>query len=142
MSVSLSNPTEEGRFHRILVVDDHPDVLESFAALLTLWGQEVRGASSGATALEVAREFRPDIAFIDLGLPDIDGSEVCRRLRAEYGNSLRLYALTGFTQPRYKALALQSGFDVYVQKPVEAAALRNLLGIRESEAASPSSSSS
>jgi DNA-binding response OmpR family regulator len=134
MSAKLSSPTKDScRFHRILVVDDHPDVLESLTTLLTLWGQEVRGAPSGASALEVAREFRPNVAFIDLGLPDIDGSEVCRRLRAEYGKSLRLYALTGFTQAKYRALALESGFDLYVQKPIEALLLRQLLSIPDSE---------
>lgn len=132
MSAQPDSPTED-HLQRILVVDDHPDVLESFTTLLTLWGQEVRGAPSGASALEVAREFRPNIAFIDLGLPDIDGAEVCRRLRAEYGMSVRLYALTGFIQPKYRALALDSGFDLYVQKPVDAPMLRALLGLPRSE---------
>jgi two-component system, sensor histidine kinase len=66
---------------RILLVDDHRDTLEIFSTLLEMWGHEVRPVQRPALALSTALEFLPDVVFLDLGMPEMDGSEVARLLR-------------------------------------------------------------
>src|SRR3954451_21507039 len=75
----------EVRKRRVLVVDDNEDLAVSSSRLLELHGHEVAVAFDGRRALEVARDFRPDVALLDVGLPYIDGYELARRLRGEYG---------------------------------------------------------
>lgn len=113
---------------RILVVDDVPDVRTTLHVLLALWGHEVREAEDGPTALEVARELRPHIVFLDLGLPGMDGSEVARRLRTLSGleDSL-IVALTGFPVSARAAEARAAGCDRYLLKPADPDEIRRLL---------------
>lgn len=113
--------------HRILAVEDDPDVSESFRVLLELIGNDVRTASDGPAALDAAREFHPDVAFIDIDLPGMNGYEVASRLRHEHGRQLKLYALTGFGQPADKERAMSAGFDVHIVKPLDLAFLEKLL---------------
>src|SRR3954465_14149180 len=84
---------------RILVVEDNLDAVHSFALLLHDMGHKVEYAINGWVAIDVARRFRPEFVFLDLGLPGMDGFELCRRIKKEPGlESTRVIALTGYGQ--------------------------------------------
>jgi signal transduction histidine kinase/CheY-like chemotaxis protein len=118
----------EPRARRILVVEDNADARESLVTLLRLAGQEVHEAQNGAEALRIARAVLPDVALIDIGLPDLDGYELARRLKADRATrGVRLLALTGYGGPEDRRRALAAGFDEHVAKPVEAATLERLI---------------
>lgn len=112
----------------MLLVDDNHDAREMLATLLALKGYRVTQAADGLSAVQAALQARPDIALIDIGLPDIDGHEVARRLRlSKHGRELILIALTGFGQFQDQQLARGAGFDLHLIKPVEADALESAL---------------
>ncbi|MFL6711724.1 MAG: response regulator [Sulfurifustis sp.] len=115
------------RRNRVLAVEDDPDVIESFRVLLELIGNEVRAVPDGPSALDAAREFHPNIAFVDVDLPGMNGYEVAERLRREYGRQIRLFALTGFGQPADRERALKAGFDLHLVKPIDLGFLQKLL---------------
>jgi PAS domain S-box-containing protein len=113
---------------RILVVDDNRDAADSLAVLLRLHGQDVRVAYDGPSALAVAAEFRPALALVDIGMPDMDGCEVARLLRVQPGlKEMRLVALTGWGQEEDRRSSAAAGFDQHLVKPVEPDALGALL---------------
>jgi CheY-like chemotaxis protein len=85
---------------RVLVVDDNRDITMSCARLLEYAGHEVRVAFDGLQALEVARVYRPDVALVDVGLPGIDGYELVRRLRDEFGPDVLLIIITAYARER------------------------------------------
>ena len=125
--------------HRILIVDDDHDSLESLQALLEVMGHEVVAAGDGVRALEVAQSRRPAVALIDIGLPGLDGYEVCRRLRAlNHMPRPLLIALTGYGQPEDQRRALESGFDAHLTKPIDLERLRDLLATGPAEEQAPS----
>ncbi|HEY6923902.1 MAG TPA: ATP-binding protein [Steroidobacteraceae bacterium] len=104
---------------RILLVEDNEDGRRMMETMLTLEGHTVRTASTGEAAVRVATEWHPDIALIDIGLPDIDGHEVARRLRAlALENPPKLVAISGFGQPGDLHNAYEAGFDLHLTKPV------------------------
>lgn len=110
---------------RVLVVDDFPDTADVMELYLTRAGYEVRSAYCGADAIRVARWFQPDLAIIDIRLPDMTGYDVARRLRADAGDHpLRLVALSGDADPD---LALEARFDEVVCKPVSGPELHRLI---------------
>jgi PAS domain S-box-containing protein len=120
---------------RILVVDDNVDAARSLATLLRLLGHAVRTAHDGAAALEAAGAERPELVFLDIGLPGMDGYEVARRLRQEPGlRRTRLVALTGYGQEEDRRRSEQAGFDRHVVKPVDLAVLKALLADLEAPA--------
>lgn len=121
---------------RVLVVDDNVDTAESLLTLLEVCGHEVRAVHTGADAVRVAGEFRPDAVLLDIGLPDVDGFEVARRLRAapEHRDAL-LVAATGFNRPRDRDRATEAGFDCYLVKPFDPTGLSQLLAARRAAAA-------
>jgi two-component system, OmpR family, KDP operon response regulator KdpE len=100
---------------RILVVDDEPAILRAVGAGLSTRGYEVLRAATGQQALELAIDETPDVVVLDLGLPDMDGLEVCRRLRA--WTSVPIVVLSSDDAERRKVLALDEGADDYVTKP-------------------------
>lgn len=105
---------------RVLVVDDSADAADSLAMLLEHEGHEVATAYSARAALEAAERLHPEIAFIDIGLPQMDGYEVARRLRAsDCGRAMRLVALTGYGQPGDRDEARRAGFDHHLVKPAD-----------------------
>jgi two-component system CheB/CheR fusion protein len=114
--------------HRVLVVDDNVDAAVSLGMLLKLAGQEVRVAYDGPAALRQAVEFRPQLVLLDIGMPGMDGYEVCRRLRREAGlEGTTVVALTGWGQDEDRRRSQEAGFDHHIVKPVEPSALQRLI---------------
>lgn len=114
--------------HRLLVVDDNEDAAQTLALMLGLHGQEVRTAHGGQAALELAQAWRPDTAVVDIGMPDLNGYEVCRRIRQQsWGEHMLLIACTGWGQAEDRQRARAAGFDAHLVKPVDADALLRLL---------------
>ncbi len=111
---------------RVLVVDDNTDSVDMMETLLKLEGHEVRSAYDGATAIQVALAYQPDLMFLDLGLPDIDGYEVAARLRAQLPHTL-IVALSGWGQPSDRARTQAAGFDHHLVKPLNFDKLPELL---------------
>lgn len=111
----------------VLIVDDDEDSRELLQELLKMSGHHAVAAGSAAAALQCAVEVRPDLALIDLSLPDGDGRDVARRLRAQLGDSIRLVALTGYSDPSTRQSALDAGFDRFVVKPLMGGTLNTLL---------------
>jgi two-component system CheB/CheR fusion protein len=121
-------PATPPRQRRILVVEDNPEIGEYLVVLLRGMGQKVELASDGSTALELAHRFRPNMVFLDIGLPDMDGFAVAQALRREPGNDqLRIVALTAFHTDEYRRRAIQAGCDLHLVKPLDARLLSNLL---------------
>jgi PAS domain S-box-containing protein len=116
---------------RILVVDDNVDAALTLDLLLRSLGHESRVAHDGARALEIAREFRPEVILLDIGMPGMDGYEVARRLRGmNHGLTFRIVAVTGWGQEADRARAKEAGFDVHLVKPVDVAVLAKVLDDR------------
>ena len=103
---------------KVLVVDDNAGVTDALARLLSLAGHEVACAYAGAEAIQKARQFHPDVAILDIGLPDMTGYEVARRLRGDTGFTGALIALTGYGQEHDKKMARDAGFYKHLTKPV------------------------
>ncbi len=113
---------------QILVVDDNRDAAESLAVLLRMWEHEAKVALDGPTALEMLRRERPEVVLLDIGLPEMDGYEVARRVRAsKEGRDVLLLAVTGYGQREDRRLSQEAGFDDHLVKPVEPTFLRHLL---------------
>jgi CheY-like chemotaxis protein len=113
---------------RIVVADDNEDSAESFAMLLSFSGHEVRVAHDGAAALDAVRDFRPDVAFLDIGMPGLTGYEVAEAVRAEpWGSEVTLIAVTGWGQPDDRLRARTAGFDRHLIKPIDPAEVDRLL---------------
>ncbi|MDB5947531.1 MAG: putative histidine kinase, hybrid, partial [Ramlibacter sp.] len=112
---------------RILVVDDNVDAATTVAELLEMFGNDVTVAHDGASAVDRTVEFRPDVVLLDIGLPDINGYEVARRIRRLEGvRQPLLVALTGWGQQADKMLASSAGFDQHWTKPVDTLKLKEL----------------
>ena len=110
------------------MVEDNADAAASLAFLLRTWGHEAEVAHDGPAALGKAQSFQPGVAFIDIGLPGMDGHEVGRRLRQEADlKPLLLVALTGHGMDDHRRLSQESGFVEHLVKPVDPDALRDLL---------------
>ena len=119
-------PPMSGR--RVLVVDDNVDGAESLANMLQIGGHEIRTAHSGPAALDAARPFNPEVVFLDIGLPGMNGYEVAKRLRAEPSLSgAVLVALTGWGSDDDKRRSREAGFDFHLTKPVELTAIERIL---------------
>lgn len=117
-----------GPARRVLVVDDQPDSTDSLALILRLRGHEVRTASDGPSALEEFARYRPEVVFLDLGLPGMSGYDVARRLRAmPEARDVRLVALTGYGTEADRERTRAAGFDVHLAKPVDPQAVETLL---------------
>jgi CheY-like chemotaxis protein/two-component sensor histidine kinase len=105
---------------RVLVVDDNVDAAEMLAALVALDGHEVRTAANGAAALEILRDFRPDVAFLDIGLPGMSGYELAMTIRRDPRlRGLLLVAVTGWGQAEDRQKSKAAGFDDHLTKPVD-----------------------
>ncbi len=113
---------------KVLVADDNEDAVLLLSAVVELLGHEVCAATDGRQAVELAREERPDLVLLDLGMPRLDGIEAARRIRREpWGRGAVLVAITGWGQKDDIRRTEEAGFDRHLTKPVEAEALRQLL---------------
>ena len=113
---------------RVLIVDDNQDAAAMIGRALNLWGETVRVAHDGPSALQIVETFTPDLALLDIGLPAMDGYELARRLRAMPGLAgTRLVAVTGYGEARDRRAAEQAGFHEHVVKPVTLGALEQVL---------------
>jgi PAS domain S-box-containing protein len=131
---NLPTPSEETARQttpagRVLVVDDNVDVANMVTVLLQVSGYEVRVAYTAQTALEMAIEYQPNIILLDIGLPDIDGYEVARRLREHSQlKDVKLVAVTGYGREVDRQRSQEAGFDYHLVKPVDPIKLEALLG--------------
>ena len=113
---------------KILVVDDNVDSAESLALLLSMGGHETHVAHDGPGAMAAAAQFLPDVMLLDIGLPQMDGLEVCRRVRQEpWGRRMAVVALTGFGQEQDRLESESAGFDRHIVKPIDYDALLRTL---------------
>lgn len=113
---------------RVLVVEDVRDSAETLAVMLRLMGHEVEFVTDPLEALEVAKRLRPQLIFLDIGMPKLDGYALASKLREEFGfESVRLVALTAWGRAEDRAKAREAGFDAHVLKPAEPAILESIL---------------
>ena len=114
---------------KVLIVEDNRDARTALRMRLTIaHGHTVYEAADGASGVQCALERKPDVALIDLGLPDIDGGEVARRIREVLDRrAILLVALTGYATAEDQRRAREAGFDVYLVKPVEPSELMAIL---------------
>ena len=127
---AVEGASHERRRLRILVADDERDQVATLAAILQDEGHEVREVYRGSEVLRIARDFDPDVALIDIGMPGMTGYDVARELRQEYGQQRPLLvAVTGWKQSSDRILAKLAGFDHHLAKPFESTALLDLLAL-------------
>ena len=131
-TVAAASDVEEGsglavESRRILLVEDNTDVRDSLRELLEESGHRVATAADGLEGIQLASAFHPDAAFVDIGLPGLDGYGVARHLRQSLGGDVLLVALTGYGLPEDRRRALEGGFDAHLTKPVTLRAILRLL---------------
>ena len=113
---------------RVLIIEDDDDAPETLAELLRLGDHQVSIARNGAEGIALVSSLAPEIVLVDIGLPDIDGYEVARRLRLDSATShLWLIAITGYGTQEDRRSALAAGFNEHLAKPVELESLKTLL---------------
>jgi CheY-like chemotaxis protein/nitrogen-specific signal transduction histidine kinase len=112
---------------RVLVAEDIPDAAEMMRLMIEYMGHHVRVAADGVQAVEIAKEFDPQIALLDIGMPRMDGYEAARQIRAALGSRVVLVALTGWGQEEDQRRAYAAGFDRHVTKPAEPDVLESLI---------------
>jgi len=117
LAASASAASIQRRRRRVLIVDDNADVLQSLSALLRTLGHEVSTAKDGAQAIEIFEAERPEAALIDIGLPDISGYEVARRVRELDDGRTLLVALTGYGRQQDRDASMKAGFNAHLTKP-------------------------
>ena len=119
-AAQLHPPEPRHGARRVLIADDNVDALDTLGALLRADGHVVYTASNGIEALEVAARCRPDIMLLDIGMPDLDGYDVARRVRAQsWGAGITLIAVTGWGQPEDRKRSDSAGFDAHLVKPLD-----------------------
>ncbi|HEX7622074.1 MAG TPA: ATP-binding protein [Anaeromyxobacteraceae bacterium] len=126
-------PHLPGRGRRVLVVDDNQDAADALVEALVSQGHAASAAYDGPTGIEAARRHPPEVAFLDIGLPVMDGYELARRLRELLGSTVKLVALTGYGQDRDRAFSRAAGFDEHLVKPVELEQIMTVLGEADPE---------
>ena len=115
---------------RILVADDNPDTVEMMALVLRLHGHEVQTAPDGLTALRLFQEQKPDVVFLDIGMPHMSGWDVARRVRELVAPACRpplLVAITGYGGAENEQRSAEAGFDRHLLKPVDIKEIQRLL---------------
>ncbi len=113
---------------RILVVDDYPHAAEYLAGRLKRLGHEVQTATDGRQALESAERFRPEVIFLDIEMPELNGYEVAKRIREQpWGRHVLLVALTGIGTEEDRQRSREAGFDEHIMKPAVPENIRSVL---------------
>jgi CheY-like chemotaxis protein len=129
LSCASPIPSEEAPARRVLIVDDNRDLAVGSSAILRAQGHEVKVAFDGFKALEVARAFRPDVVLLDVNLPGIDGYELARRLRAEYGSDVSLIIITADDRDNADSQGCERCVDHRFTKPVDFKILSDVLAV-------------
>jgi len=127
--LSEDESTTVGR-KRILIADDNDDVASSLAVMLKIMGHEVRTANDGREAVEISREFHPDLILLDIGMPGLNGYDACIQIREQRWSQTHktiIAALTGWGQEEARQRSEAAGFDHYFVKPIDPTALKGLL---------------
>src|SRR5687767_914406 len=106
--------TQLETLRRVVLADDNMDSAEMLATLLETWGCEVHVAHDGRAAVEAVREHHPEVLFLDIGLPELDGYEVARELRGEGFSDLRIVAVSGYAQPADRKRSAEAGCDLHL----------------------------
>jgi GAF domain-containing protein/CheY-like chemotaxis protein len=114
----------------VMLVDDNVDIVRATSILIKVLGATPHVATNGREAIELAAKVRPAAVLLDIGMPGLDGYEVCRQLRAMFGKTIRLVAYTGWGKQDDKQRALDAGFDVHVTKPADVESLARALLLR------------
>jgi CheY-like chemotaxis protein len=118
----------KGKSRHVLIVEDNADSRETLRTLLTLWGHQVTVAENGPRGVEKALTTQPEIALVDIGLPDLDGYQVAEQVRAApQGDGIYLIALTGYGQQGDRRRSLHAGFNAHLVKPVDPKELARML---------------
>lgn len=126
---------------RILIVDDNHDAAMTMGMMLKLMGNDIHTVHDGLAAVEAAEQFRPDMILLDIGLPKLNGYDVCRRIRTQpWSVGMEIIALTGWGQEDDRRRSKEAGFDHHLVKPVEVAGLEKLLASPAARSASPEQS--
>ncbi len=113
---------------RVVIIDDNEDAAHTMGMLVEQLGGSARIAHEAASGLAAVEDFQPDIVFLDIGMPGMDGYETCRRMRQQFSERhFVIVAVTGWGQPQDKQRALDAGFDAHLTKPVDPGALANVL---------------
>ena len=122
-------PAAQSAQRRILIVDDNRDSADSLALLLEITGNKTYMAHDGLEAVELIEKHRPEVVLLDIGLPTLDGHEVCRRVREQpWGKDIVVIALTGWGQEDDRRKSEEAGFNGHLVKPVDYDKLLELLG--------------
>ena len=113
---------------RILIVDDYEDTANLFAKLLTRHGYDVQTLACAREVMQVAEAFKPNVILCDIGMPDLDGYQVARSVKAHPElRSIPLVAVTGYGRESDRRSALEAGFDLHLTKPVDVNLLRSIV---------------
>jgi CheY-like chemotaxis protein len=122
-------PAASSGQRRILIVDDNKDSADSLAMLLEITGNKTYMAHDGVEAVEAIEKHRPEVVLLDIGLPKLDGHEVCRRVREQpWGKDIVVIALTGWGQEDDRRKSEEAGFNGHLVKPIDYDKLLELLG--------------
>jgi signal transduction histidine kinase/ActR/RegA family two-component response regulator len=123
-----AQPAAEVAGRRVLIVDDNLDACETLAMMLELLGQETRQAHEGTGALKAAQEYKPELIFMDIGLPGLTGHEIVERMRGELGmKDTYIVALSGYGTEEDRRKSLVAGFDNHFVKPLDPSSLPSVL---------------
>lgn len=121
----MDNKNEKNRAKRLLLIDDQPDVVNSLAICFRLAGHEVEVATTGMDGIDTASKLAPDIIFLDIGLPDVDGYDVAKKIRSlPDGRKMKIIALSGYPEESDELLA---DFDLYLIKPPNFGQLQKII---------------
>ncbi|MGE0161260.1 MAG: ATP-binding protein [Gemmatimonadales bacterium] len=126
---AVTEPSAAVATGRVLVVDDNVDAATTLAAMLALSGYETEVTHDGTSAVAKAARYAPSVILLDIGLPDMDGYEVCRAIRGQpYGHDMRIVAVTGWGSAEDRERSAEAGFDAHLVKPVSPTIVLQTLG--------------
>jgi DNA-binding response OmpR family regulator len=116
------------RPQQVLIVEDNADQAETLRMFLGLRGHHLDVASTGPAALAMARRTKPDLVLLDIGLPGLDGFEVARELRREFGHAVRIIAVSAYGSEHDRRQSLEAGCELHLVKPADPRFIESLLG--------------